>query len=1131
MKRFILFLMLIASTEVFSTDVILKSDNNTAATNGYPNTWMMEETKMLLPPGPCTVKAIQIYYYGTKPNTDTIYVVGDPAEGSIAPTFWCLSYNMKIPPIVYNYDGTPGWKTFSVSDLHMDGLDRLVIQHRIQPNGPWFAFDGNGVSGSPVTSYWMNPFENNSLGGPGQYYLAGGDFMVRALVEYDLPDGEGSQPAPAPSFLDVTKDVGLVDGSGNYIKHSDVSIQDVNNDGWDEIIIASSLFLNQKGKFVRSTALDQFGAGFTSWADIDNDGDLDFYALKNGGYVPETGMMVSQDRIVRNNGNLSFTAIDPKSTFNTPYPSPGKDFQMTNQYTQDSIPNPYSCISPVWVDYNQDGKLDLFLANNRVGFTANNQSQERYFPDQLWQQQSNGSFTNTTTAAGVAAAEPFLKPNSTWYGFYDCYGANAIDYNNDSKMDIFVANYRLVKDNLFKNSGNGNMIEVAASSGVQGVTTQVAGYFGHGMGSEWADFNNDGNLDLCVGNLGHPDWRAMYSNPSLIFRNEGPPSYNFTDVRQKMGLKFFEMNAGSLWGDFDQNGYQDLWHGQISYVPVSGTDPMRPGLLYMNQGPPDYKLKDMTWFYGCAIHGPWSAARIDYDHDGDLDIVMCSGHDGVRLFRNDLEKKGDWVAFRIEGKPNEMVPLDGQGTKVTVWHNGKMFMRELSNVSGTRCTQNSNELHFGITGVSSTIDSVVVIYPNGKKLVLNNLGKNSRYRIGYMQQSVFNGLPTPQLSAPLNNAVGLQTDVSFSWKWNPQTEKFQIQIFEDSKLLKKVTQQSNSGESFWYSLGTNKTYYWRLRFINGTDTSEWSSVWNFTVGNLQPSAPSLTAPANNSMNQLLNPTLSWAASIYEGYTKPKTIYLLQISTKSDFSENIKDYFKIDSLRFYIPDTLLPNTTYYWRLRALNDNASSDWSESWSFTTMALAPAPDLTSPPNGATGVKNKPNFNWESVAGTQKYQLQISNNSDFSDIFYDASNIVVNSTKVLKNFTAGAKYWWRIRAYISGYPGYWSVPWTFTIEPGTSVGDDPERDIWLSPNPSFDYIEIDLNAVILSEAKSRNGVETSVAHPRIFDLLGMEITTPALRATPPYQEGEKVRIDVSSLSPGVYFVQLGNEVRKFVKM
>jgi hypothetical protein len=92
------------------------------------------------------------------------------------------------------------------------------------------------------------------------------------------------------------------------------------------------------------------------------------------------------------------------------------------------------------------------------------------------------------------------------------------------------------------------------------------------------------------------------------------------------------------------------------------------------------------------------------------------------------------------------------------------------------------------------------------------------------------------------------------------------------------------------------------------------------------------------------------------------------------------------------------------------------------------------------------------------------------------------------------------------------------------------ESDICISPNPASDYIEIDLNTVILSEAKNRNGVETSVAHPRIFDLLGVEITTPNL--TPTLSEGEGVvRLDVSSLSPGVYFVRVGEVVRKFIKI
>jgi photosystem II stability/assembly factor-like uncharacterized protein len=105
-----------------------------------------------------------------------------------------------------------------------------------------------------------------------------------------------------------------------------------------------------------------------------------------------------------------------------------------------------------------------------------------------------------------------------------------------------------------------------------------------------------------------------------------------------------------------------------------------------------------------------------------------------------------------------------------------------------------------------------------------------------------------------------------------------------------------------------------------------------------------------------------------------------------------------------------------------------------------------------------------------------------------------------------------------------------FEFDAASDVSIKTTDNIIISPNPASDYIEIDINDVILSEAKNRNGVETSVAHPSIFDVLGMEITTPNL--TPTLSEGEGVvRINVSHLSPGVYFVRVGNMVRKFVKI
>jgi hypothetical protein len=113
-----------------------------------------------------------------------------------------------------------------------------------------------------------------------------------------------------------------------------------------------------------------------------------------------------------------------------------------------------------------------------------------------------------------------------------------------------------------------------------------------------------------------------------------------------------------------------------------------------------------------------------------------------------------------------------------------------------------------------------------------------------------------------------------------------------------------------------------------------------------------------------------------------------------------------------------------------------------------------------------------------------------------------------------------------TGYKGVFR-----SVDPIMSKEEGFKSAFTISPNPASDYIEISGSSVILSEAKSRNGVETSVAHPvLIFDLLGMEITTPNL--TPTLSEGEGVvRLDVSSLSPGVYFIRVGNELRKFVKM
>ena len=1109
MKWFLLFILFVSFNQnAVAKDIVFQNDNGTALTAGYQTTWMLEETKFLLPPGPCTVKEVQIYFTGTSSAKDTLYIVGDPAEGSVSPTFWVHTYNMKIPPIVFDYKGKPGWMTFPISGLHLDGLDRFVIQHRIQPNGPWFGLDNNGLVGPDMTSWWLNPFETNSLGGPGNYYAPNGDFMVRILVEYDYPDGDGSMPAPPPVLVDVTKTTGLVDANGNPIPASEVSVQDVNNDGWDDIIIGSNLFVSTKyGKFKLDTDFPSLAAGATSWGDFDNDGNVDCYVLRNGAYNQNTYMVVNRDQLYRNEGNLKFTAVTSKDIFKIPYPSPGVDFNLANKYTQDSIFNPYSCITPVWTDYNGDGRLDLFLANNRVGFNnSQGQYSETYFPDQLWQQGADGKFTNTRTASGIAAGE--AAP------YFDCYGASAVDYNQDNKQDIFVANYRLAKDNLFKNDGDGTFTEVAAQTNVQGNPTAEPGYFGHGMGSEWADFNNDGLIDLAVGNLGHPDWRGMYSNPSLIFKNEGPPNYKFTEKHTDMGLKFFEMNAGILWGDFDLDGYQDLWHGQISYDPIGPGKPMRPGLFYMNQGAPNYKLKDMTWQYGCAIHGPWSAARIDFDHDGDLDLIVVSSFQGVRLFRNDMPKKGSWISIRLKGSPADKVNMDAYGTKVTAYMDGKKYYRELNSVSGTRCNQNSSELHFGIGSPTKTaLDSMLVVYSNGVSKTFYNVALAKRYLLPYMGNLTDNGLPTPQQVTPQNYTTGLlPAAVNLNWLRVPGATSYNVSIYSDAGMILLVSTNPATDTTFTSTtLTNNKTYYWKVSAKNISNASAWSDGWCFTVGNLVPLAPGLLSPTKDSTGVLLNPTLGWKAATYDAFFTPKTTYEVNLAKNSSFSVDVIPFNNLNALSIYVPDTLSDNTKYYWRCRGINGTAIGPWSETWAFTTMPLPPAPVLTKPVNGEQNVKNKPSIGWQSITGSPRYQIQISQSQTFDTLFYDVANLSSNSTKVFSNFQSNGLYYWHLRAIKNGYAGPWSETWSFTIENYSSVQDESNNSrltLSISPNPSDDFAGLKITSTIPGAVKIR-----------IYSITGVLVQS--IDAGDMIQDTMDYRLNTSTLGTGIFTISI----------
>ncbi|MFH0991057.1 MAG: DUF1565 domain-containing protein [bacterium] len=189
------------------------------------------------------------------------------------------------------------------------------------------------------------------------------------------------------------------------------------------------------------------------------------------------------------------------------------------------------------------------------------------------------------------------------------------------------------------------------------------------------------------------------------------------------------------------------------------------------------------------------------------------------------------------------------------------------------------------------------------------------------------------LSSPSNGASSQQVSVSLNWNSSARAVSYRIQvstsqtfttlIVDDSTLTTTARQVSG--------LSNGVTYYWRVSAKNAGGTSTWSSTWNFITTIVAPAAPAITAPASGSINQPLNLTLSWTASL------TATRYRLQVSTSSTFSPLLVDDTTLTSTSRQI-GALSYSTKYYWRVSAGNSGGTSSYSTTADFTTIPTPPA-------------------------------------------------------------------------------------------------------------------------------------------------------------------------------------------------
>ncbi len=348
-------------------------------------------------------------------------------------------------------------------------------------------------------------------------------------------------------------------------------------------------------------------------------------------------------------------------------------------------------------DGDGDGVLDLYWGNWLHVYPYPDAEHDRYFTGN-----GDGTFTDAMVAAGLvpSRAEP-------------CYGVTWTDYNNDGHQDIWVGNYNVSPNFLWHNEGDGTFRERAAELGI--AEDDIGYYGGHSYGGAWADFDNDGDMDLYTPNLAHPRDQPS-SDISKLYVNEGPPLFTFVDMRVEYGLIYDEGDVTAAWADWDHDMDLDL--------AVASLYTNHYFRLYRNDGD---VFTDVTYETHTAVHDSVSAVWSDVDEDGDLDLVVADrdGDHRVHLFMNLVGQDAAWVQMKLQGTSTN---TDAVGARVTLTAGGITQMRDVEGGGHHFNTQNSLVVHFGLADLT-TIDEVTVRWVGGSTETITGITPGQRWLV------------------------------------------------------------------------------------------------------------------------------------------------------------------------------------------------------------------------------------------------------------------------------------------------------------------------------------------------------------------------------------------------------------------
>ena len=505
----------------------------------------------------------------------------------------------------------------------------------------------------------------------------GGNYPDFVPVEFRMEVKTGHNPTRL-RYEDISAKIGLDKTSAGR----GTAIFDYNNDGHLDVMIAAAhgganLYRNNGDRTFTDVSiesgLDGCVNGFAITAgDYDNDGNVDLFVTRLGFYG-------GLGTLYHNNGDGTFTDVTEKAGVKTWGPA----------------------FTACWVDYDCDGRLDLFVANNLGGLF------DRHIQNRLFHNNGDGTFTEVAAAAGISAGAPTIG---------SCWG----DYNNDGYPDLFISS-GLGKPQLFRNNRDGTFTDVSVEAGLSDYIIGSTCFF--------CDYDNDGWLDIV-----QFAWSDHEDVVHTMRNGEAPSTAKVSRVLHNnrdgtFSLRTREIGLVEGWGTMSGN-FADLNNdGRLDILLGNGSprmDRVEPLILLEND---NGIFHNTTFTAGLPFVGKSHGTNAgDLFGDGRMSIIVAAGgaYPGDLLtstvyYPNEL--LGNYLNVRLTGTKSNRSAI---GARITLHANGGQQMREVSGGTNFGCLP--FEQHFGLAKLDR-VDSLEVRWPSGLTQRFENPPVNDSIRI------------------------------------------------------------------------------------------------------------------------------------------------------------------------------------------------------------------------------------------------------------------------------------------------------------------------------------------------------------------------------------------------------------------